>query len=166
MKKKIALILVAIMMLLPGCGSSGAQGSREILVPDLSPEETEANVETIPGDTAEKPDSSTGGSVRLTYSDQVTVDLTDEVASLYFGNPGQSNQNMILRIVIQDTVIAQSGIIPAGYQVQTLSLISDNAFLLQAGRYSGKFVIYYYDQKTDELATINTEIPITVVVEK
>lgn len=164
MKKIIALVLVAVMMFLMGCGSNRSQGSNEILVPDLSPEEAEQNIETIPNDPDTKPDNTNGGAVRLTYSDQVAIKLSEEVASLYFGNPGQSNQDVILRIVIQDKVIAQSGIIPAGYQVKTLSLLHDNVPLLKAGRYSGKFVIYYYDQKTDKLATVNTEIPITVVV--
>ena len=70
-----------------------------------------------------------------------------------------------MRIVIQEKVIAQSGLIPAGYQVETIALLPDTVSLLQAGKYSGKFVIYYYSQETDELATINTEIPITVVVD-
>ncbi len=166
MKKIIALVLLAIMMFLPGCGSSGAQDSNEILVPDLSPEEAEPNIETIPNDPDTKPNNSDGGSVSLTYSDQVAINLREEIASLYFGNPGRSNQDMILRIVIQDKVIAQSGIIPAGYQVKTISLLHDSVSLLKAGRYSGKFVIFYYDQKNGKLATVNTEIPITVVVEK
>lgn len=166
MKKKIALVLVAIMMFFTGCGSSGAQDSNEILVPDLSPEEAEPNIETIHNDTDKKPDNTDGGSVSLTYSDQVAINLREKIASLYFGNPGRSNQDMILRIVIQDKVIAQSGIIPAGYQVKTVSLLQDAVSILKAGRYSGKFVVYYYDQKTGKLATVNTEIPITVVVEK
>lgn len=165
MKKIIALVLVAVMMFLMGCGS-GAQDSNEILVPDLSPEEAEPNIETIPNDTDKKPDNTDGGSVSLTYSDQVAINLREKIASLYFGNPGRSNQDMILRIVIQDKVIAQSGIIPAGYQVKTVSLLQDAVSILKAGRYSGKFVVYYYDQKTGKLATVNTEIPITVVVEK
>lgn len=158
------IVLLLIVLLLSMCNSSRQKHDNEVLVPDVAPEETEPNVETIPNDTDTKPDSIDGGSVRLTYSNQVAIDLSEAVASLYFGNPGRSNQDMVLRIVIRDKVIAQSGLIPAGYQVKTLALLPDAASLLQAGEYSGKFVIYYYDQETDELATVNTEIPITVVV--
>lgn len=160
----IALLL--IVLLLSMYSSSLQKHDHEVLAPDLAPEETEPNIETIPNDTGTKPNNSDGGSVRLTYSDQVTIDLSEADASLYFGNPGQSNQDMILRIIIQDKVIAQSGLIPAGYQIQNLALLPDATSLLQLGTYSGKFAIYYYDQETDELASVNTEIPITVVVGK
>lgn len=158
------IVLLLILLLLTMCHSSVQKPNNEVLIPDLAPDETEPNVETIPNDTSTKADSTNGGSVRLTYSDKVTIDLSEEVVTLYFGNPGRSNQDMILRIVIQDEVIAQSGLIPSGYQVETIALLPDVASLLQVGKYSGKFMIFYYDQKTSELATVNTEIPITVVV--
>lgn len=158
------IVLLLIALLLSMCHSSLKKQGNEVLIPDLAPEETEPNVETIPNDTSTKADSTNGGSVRLLYSDRVTIDLSDDMASLYFGNPSRSNQDMILRIVIQEEVIAQSGLIPAGYQVETLELLPDTSSMLRAGTYSGKFVIYYYNQENDERATINTEIPITVVV--
>ena len=160
------IVLLLIALLLSMCHSSLKKQGNEVLIPDLAPEETEPNVETIPNDTSTKADSTNGGSVRLLYSDRVTIDLSDDMASLYFGNPSRSNQDMILRIVIQEEVIAQSGLIPAGYQVETLELLPDTSSMLRAGTYSGKFVIYYYNQENDERATINTEIPITVVVGK
>lgn len=161
----IAIIIpLLIVLLLSMCHSSIQKQGNEVLIPDFAPEETEPNIETIPNDTSTKADNTTGGSVRLTYSDKVTIDLSEAVASLYFGNPGRSNQDMILRIVIQDEVIAQSGLIPSGYQAETMELLPDAVSLLQAGTYSGKFAIFYYNQETGELATINTEIPITIVV--
>ena len=158
------IVLLLIALLLSMCHSSLKKQGNEVLIPDLAPEETEPNVETIPNDTSTKADSTNGGSVRLLYSDRVTIDLSDDMASLYFGNPSRSNQDMILRIVIQEEVIAQSGLIPAGYQVETLELLPDTSSMLRAGTYSGKFVIYYYNQENDERATINTEIPISIVV--
>ena len=160
----IAIILSAL--LLSVCFSSLHKQGGEVLIPVLAPEETEPNVETIPNDTSTKADNTNGGSVRLTYSDKVTIDLNDKIATLYFGNPGRSNRDMILRIVIQDEVIAQSGLIPSGYQVETIELLPEAVSLLQTGAYSGKFAIFYYSQETGELATINTEIPITVVIRK
>lgn len=136
-----------------------------VLLPDFAPDETEAYLEEIPNDTSTKADSTNGASVRLTYSDEVTIDLRSETASLYFGNPRRSNQNVILRIIIQDEVIAQSALIPSGYQLKTMALLPDAASVLQTGSYRGKFAIYYYDQESDALAALNTEIPITVTVE-
>lgn len=135
-----------------------------MLIPDFAPDSMDENIEKIPNDTSTKDSNTNGASVRLTYSDEVTIDLRKETASLYFGNPARSNQNMILQIVIQGEAIAQSGLIPAGYQVKTIDLLTDVTSILQSGSYHGKFMIYYYDQETDELATINTEIPIIVTV--
>ena len=88
------------------------------------------------------------------------------MASLYFANPGRSNQDIILRIVVQDEVIAQSGLIPAGYQLKKMELLKDRLYWLKEKKYNGKFVIYYYDQKTGKLATVNTEIPLKIMAEK
>lgn len=98
------------------------------------------------------------------YSDEVKVNLQSETASLYFGNPERSNQDMILQIVIQEEVIAQSDLIPSGYQLQSIQLLPQATSMLQTGSYQGKFIIHYYDQKIGEHATVNTEIPITVAV--
>ena len=158
----IALLLTVLIFTV--CYSFFQKQGTEVLIPDVAPEETEPNVETIPDDTSTKADSSNGGSVRLLYSDKVTIDLSEQVASLYFGNPSRSNQDMILRIVIQEEVIAQTELIPAGYQLKSLALLPDAASMLRVGTYSGKFVLYYYSQENNERATVNTEIPITIVV--
>ena len=53
-----------------------------------------------------------------------------------FANPAESNQDMVLQIVIQETEVAQSGRLVPGKQVTKLTL-SDNVEL-QAGTYEGK----------------------------
>ena len=121
-----------------------------VLAPDYAPEETEAYAQTIPNDSGEKKKSEDGGgSVSLTYSNQVSIDLSDESASLMFANPGRSNQDMIIQIVIQDQVIVQSG-----------------AKKLSPGGYEGMFLILYYSQETGEKAIVNTEIPIHITVKE
>ena len=136
------------------------------LVPDYAPE-VEEQATPIPGDTGEKAETpSKGGSVRLTYSDQVTIDLSDKTAALIFANPQKSNQDMVLQIVIQDVVIAQSGRLVAGNQITTLDLLEHSAAKLESGGYEGKFVVFYYNQMSGQKATVNTEIPVTISVKK
>ena len=138
-----------------------------ILVPDYAPKETEAHAEVIPSDSGAQSGSETdGGSVTLTYSDQVSIDLSEERASLVFINPGKSNQNMLLQIVIQKEVVVQSGIILPGRQVRVLDLLDGAAEKLAPGGYDGCFSIYYYHPETGEKAMINTEIPIRIEVRK
>src|SRR5699024_4040454 len=76
-----------------------------VLAPDYAPQEEEVNAETIPGDSGEKMDNPEGGgSVSPTYSRDVSIDLSEETASLLFANPGKSNQDIVLQIVIQGEV--------------------------------------------------------------
>ena len=93
-----------------------------------------------------------------------TIDLSDNTAKLLFANPYKSNQDMLIQIVIQDTVILQSGILNPGYRVTRLDLF-DNVKLSE-GKYNGKFVIYYYQRDTGEKAMLNTEIPLTITVKE
>lgn len=135
------------------------------LAPDYAPQEEEQNAESIPNDTGAKMENPEGGgSVSLTYSREVSIDLSDETATLLFANPGKSNQDMVLQIVIQDTVIVQSGTLKPGNQVTALELLDGAAKKLSAGTYEGNFNVLYYNPETGEKAIVNTEIPITITV--
>ncbi len=136
-----------------------------VLAPDYAPQEEEVNAETIPGDTGEKLDNPEGGgSVSLTYSRDMQIDLSEKTATLLFANPGKSNQDMVLQIVIQGEVIVQSGTLKPGNQVTRLSLIDGMEKKLSAGVYEGNFAVLYYHPETGEKAIVNTEIPITITV--
>lgn len=158
------LLLVAILCL---CVAVWALFFREtvVLAPDYAPQQEEELAETIPDDTGDKMEQPQGGgSVSLTYAREVTIDLVGETASLYFANPGRSNQDIVLQIVIQDTVVVQSGTLKPGNQVSSLNLLSGAKDQLTAGVYNGKFNVLYYDPLSGEKAIVNTEIPITITV--
>lgn len=135
------------------------------LTPDYAPQEEEQNAEPIPDDSGEKlEDPEDGSSVSLTYSREVTISLSEKEASLLFANPGKSNQDMVLQIVVQGEVIVQSGTLKPGNQVTALALMDGMDEKLSAGTYEGNFVVLYYDPETGEKAIVNTEIPITITV--
>ena len=135
------------------------------LTPDYAPVEKEENAENIEGDDDTKLEADEGGgAVGLTFSDKITIDLSDKKAALYFANPGKSLQDMVLQIVIQDTVIAQSGALKPGNQVTLLELPENMAKKLSAGVYEGLFNVLLYHPETGEKAIVNTEIPITITV--
>lgn len=134
------------------------------LTPDYAPQEEE-NVESMGDEGDEKLEAAEGGgAVSLAYSDEVAITLSEETASLYFGNPTRSTQSIVLQLVIQDTVVMQSGLIEPGNQVSTLSLLTGAADILEPGGYDGKFVVLYYDPDTGVQAIVTTEIPVTVTV--
>lgn len=160
----IILLIVIILLLIRMC--SPLPEKNEVLLPDYAPEVSEPHAEQIPGDTCEKPENQGSESVSLTYSNQVIIDLSENSASLYFANPSRSNQDLIIQIVIQDEVIAQSALIPAGYQIETLDLLNDAVKKLREGGYEGTFMVHYYSQNTGGRAMVNTEIPIHIVIKK
>ena len=139
--------------------------SNPVLTPDYAPQQEEQNAEAIPNDTGSKMENPEGGgSVSLTYSREVSIDLSSEKATLLFANPGKSNQDMVIQIVIQDTVIVQSGTLKPGNQVTALNLLNGAAKKLSAGTYEGNFNVLYYNSETGEKAIVNTQIPITITV--
>lgn len=136
-----------------------------MLMPDYAPVATEVNAMPIPGDSGTADKAETGsGSVSLTYSNQVSIDLIEMNASLLFANPGKSNQDMVLQLVIQDTVILQSGRLTPGNQIMGLNMAENAANMLVPGGYEGEFLVSYYDPSTGEKAIVNTRIPVSVTV--
>lgn len=161
----ILLIITAIAICVTGWALFVRNDDAVVLTPDYAPQEEEQNAESIPGDDGEKMENPEGGgSVSLTYSRDVSVNLSTESATLLFANPGKSNQNIVLQIVIKDTVIVQSGTLKPGNQVTVLNLLEGAAQKLSVGTYEGNFNVLYYDPNTSEKAMVNTEIPITITV--
>lgn len=141
------------------------RSSQIALVPDYAPVATEAHAQPIPGDAGGQSAAQPGsGTVSLTYSTEVSMDLSSRSVTLLFANPGRSNQDMVLQIVIQDTVILQSGRLTPGNQVTQLELTGDAAEMLSPGGYEGCFRIFYYDIESGDKAIVNTEIPISITV--
>ena len=171
-KTTIIIAILAVITVAALCVTMWALFLREpddsnkvILAPDYAPQNKEENAETIPDDTSDKMENPEGGgAVSLTYSNEVTIDISDKAAALYFANPGKSNQDMVIQIAIRDTVILQSGTLSPGNQVKLLNLLEGAEEMLQPGGYEGKFIVIYYDQTNGEKSMVNTEIPITINV--
>ncbi|MCD8120588.1 MAG: hypothetical protein LUE29_14125 [Lachnospiraceae bacterium] len=167
--KLLIILLLLLITVIAVCITIWALFFRETktvtLSPDYAPQETEENAEAIGDDDDEKLEASEGGgAVSLSYSTEVTIDLSEETATLYFANPSKSTQDMVLQLVIQDTVVIQSGLLVPGNQVASLNLLDGAADLLEEGGYDGEFLVLYYDPDSREKAVVNTEIPVTITV--
>ena len=171
-KTTIIIAILAVITVAALCVTMWALFLREpddnnkvILNPDYAPQNKEENAETIPDDTGDKMEPPEGGgAVSLTYSNEVKIDISDKAAAVYFANPGKSNQDMVIQIAIQDTIILQSGTLSPGNQVKILNLLEGAEDMLQPGGYEGKFIVLYYDLTSGEKSMVNTEIPITINV--
>ncbi len=170
-KKRWLLLLLLLLLLLIAGGTSaltlhfwGAKKSAASSAP--IPPKIEANAETIAGaSSAQKLEAPKGGgAVSLTYSKSVRLNLAQKKAFLVFGNPASSNQEAMVRLEIQNTVILQSGSLTPGTKVTELNLAQGAEKKLTAGTYDGKFVVSFYDRASGRWAKLNAEIPVTVTV--
>lgn len=140
--------------------------SDSVLTPDYAPQSVEENAEPIGDESGEKLEQPEGGgSASLIYSKDVVIDLSDKTATLLFGNPSRSNSDIVVRLIIRDKVILQSGRIVPGNKVTSLNLLEGSEKMLLPGGYNGKFVVFYYNPTTGEKAMINTEIPVSITIQ-
>lgn len=164
---KILILLLLLLLILSLCITIWALFFREsapVLAPDYAPE-IERHAEQIDSDSSTKLEAPLGGgAVSLTYSKNVSINLSDKKINLMFTNPSKSTADIVLQLVIKDTVIMQSGRLLPGNKVTTLDLLDSAESQLSSGGYDGKFVVLYYDQQSGEKAMVNTEIPVTVTV--
>jgi len=135
---------------------------------DYAPIDADPGVIKI--DDGGKKSSSSGSKVSLKYKNKVVVDTKEKKLELFYENTSNSNQNVVLEIMAsnpddQDTefMISKSGFIPVGYGIYELSLL--DAIELNMKEYSGRMVVKYYDEKTGEIASVDTNIPILIEVE-
>lgn len=126
------------------------------LLPDRAPVNVEENA-VINNEAEEKMDTpSGGGGASLSYAKEITIDLAAGLATLYFENPGKSPHDAAIFIVVQDTVILQSNLLPPGSLLTSLP-IPEKGVPLERGSYDAKILVQFYDEKGSPLA-VNAQI--------
>lgn len=167
-KRKQILIIALVLILLITIGISVwalfFRSTTPVLAPDYAPQQVEENAEPIDNDSGGEKlqQQQGGGAVSLTYSKEVSIDLSDKAVYLMIANPQKSNQNLLIQIIVHDSVVVQSGLLVPGCQITKLNLW--DSVKLSAGKYDGKIVVYYYQPDSGEKAMLNTEIPLTISV--
>lgn len=137
----------------------------EPITPDYPPMGTEENQKPLDEPpTPPASDAEGGGSINVTYSPRVTVDLSEGTVRLLYANPSVSNQNVAILLMIGDLVVAKSNLITPGHGVENLPLEAYAANRLQAGGYDGELVIRAYHPETQEKAMVDTRGRITFTV--
>lgn len=161
----LTLLFIAMVAILVAIWTIHWRGP-QILEPDFPILDIDPNARPIEGDDDDylNTGNSGGGSVVLKYIYDVAVDLSDETVELYFGLPRRSDKNAVVQIVIGDVLVAQSGRLPPGYEIDTLTLQDAAKSRLQQGMYNGELRIYYYNGETGERAIVNTKIEVTITV--
>ena len=126
------------------------------LLPDRAPVDVEENA-VINNEAEQKIDTPPGGGgASLSYAKEITIDLAAGLATLYFENPGKSPHDAAIFIVVQDTVILQSNLLPPGSLLTSLP-IPEKGVPLERGSYDAKILVQFYDEKGSPLA-VNAQI--------
>jgi len=172
MKKRNVIIILLLALITVGAVTTTVivllnRDNTPVLAPEYAPQDTDDNAKPIENDDNTKLEAAEGGgAVSLTYSKEVTITLSDKKANVVFQNPGKSTKDIVLQLIIEsdgkEVVMAQSDLLPAGYMLNTMTLL-DTA-KLSAGGYNGKFNVLYYDPDSGERAIVNTNIPLTITV--
>jgi hypothetical protein len=170
---ELLLVMGAISAILLMQGCQGAETKEEtkvavVLEPDYAQMAPDAAAETIPDDDSEKVEvAQGGGSVTISFMDNVEYNLSTGLVTMYYQNPNASTHNVVVQVILisgeNEYLLAQSGILQPGYQVTSLTADEDAPQLSQGG-YNGKLKLLFYDPETGERAIVDTDIPCTVTV--
>ena len=180
MSKREILRVIALLLLLTvtatvllACKKKGQEtptptpSDNSLLAPDYAPPAQEEGASDIEGEQSGNKLTSGGGgggAAGMTWEGTVNIFLTAKKATLRFENPSRSYNNIVLQLVMQDTLIFQSGLLTPGKQLREIALADGIAERLQVGGYNAEFVVTYYDPDTNEKAILNSKLPVTVVV--
>ena len=105
-----------------------------------------------------------GGSVTLRYQATAEIDRESGTVAIAFIDPASSDQGMVIQLLIQGEVLAESGLLPPGTAVYTLELLPGAVERLEPGGYDGSFLVSYYDTESGQRAVLQTEAEICVTV--
>ncbi len=105
-----------------------------------------------------------GGSVGISCSPKVKIDRSENKATLMFQNPSRSNNDMVVRLVVQDTLLAESGKLVPGKEIDSMEILEESVHKLQLGTYEGTFIISLYDHDTGEKAMMESSVNVQVEV--
>lgn len=141
------------------------EATGEVTAPvEIFPEDDPNILPVNPED--EIPTDENGNSVGLIYTTEATVNLATNASEIYFINPPDSKQHLVLELYVMNgdeaVRIGASGLIRAGNGLTYLEF--ENNAILHQGKYSGKYKVYAYDAVTAEKAIIEVEIPMEIMV--
>jgi hypothetical protein len=174
MKKRILLILLVGVMLLGlfavtfvSCGDDETPEG-PVTIPGITPDYPAPPLEEGAEDVADSENKldapEGGGAVGMIYSNEVEIDLSDKKATLLFANPNRSTHNVSVQLIVQDIVLAGSGLLTPAKRITTLDL--KDGVNVPAGVYAqnAKLLVRFYDPETNECSIVNSEIIVTVTV--
>lgn len=163
----VAGIIVGAILLFGGDEEPETPGGT-VTVPGITPDypapPLDEGAEDVEDDEEKLDAPEGGGAVGMIYSNEVEIDLSDKKATLLFANPNRSTHNVTVQLVVQDVVLAESGLLTPAKRITELAL--KDGITVPEGVYAqnAKFVVRFYDPETNACSIVNSEIAVTVTV--
>ena len=160
--KKIIIIILILLMLIGFYIKSSTEYNTSIptTFPELHNYAIKINDESHLTDE----DSDENKSAVVICGSNATVHLNDNIVDYYYKNVYRSKSSVVIQLLIDNKVIAQSGGLPPGYQ--TYKIDYNQKIKLSPGTYEGVVIISFYNLDTNELETVNSKISIPIIIEK
>ena len=163
----VAIIVIGAILLFGGDdGPDTPDGTVTIpgITPDYPAPPEDEGAEDVEDDEEKLEAPEGGGAVGMIYTTEVEIDLSDKKATILFANPNRSTHNVTVQLVVQDVVLAESGLLTPGKRITSLDL--KDGINVPAGVYAenAKFVVRFYDPETNACSIVNSEIAVTVTV--
>lgn len=138
--------------------------NKEVIAPDFMPVEQDEKADKIIGetDTSKMEKEEGGGSVTVICKDEAVISLGSGKISMFYQNPSRSNSAVVVQLLIGETVIAQSGSIRPGYELEEMEFL--NNIELSVGGYNGSMKIFYYDEETNEKSIVESVVEAEIFV--
>lgn len=134
------------------------------ITPDYPAPPLDAGAEDVEDDEEKLDAPEGGGAVGMIYSNEVEIDLSDKKATLLFANPNRSTHNVSIQLIVQDVVLAESGLLTPAKRITSLDV--KEGINIPAGVYANnaKILVRFYDPETNACSIVNSEIVVTVTV--
>jgi len=106
------------------------------------------------------------GSDTITYSSMATINLKTQKISMLYKHDLDSTNDVKIELYLvgenSNLLVAESGIIPAGYQITEMSLKSGIANMPSVGTYQGLMKIIYLSDEGN--TSTNVDIPLEIAI--
>jgi len=165
----LVIALVAVVDIALSIRTGGEAAPAVVLEPDYATIEVDNNATPMEptGDEQKAQVSQGGGSVTISFQDNVRYDLATGEVTLFYQNPYASTHDVVVQVILvsgeNEYLLGQSGLLQPGYEVTLIPGESDLPSL-SAGGYTGKLKLLFYDPDTGERAIVDTDIPTTITV--
>lgn len=126
------------------------------IIPELHPYATNISMQNDDNSEMEIPNQ--GGGAVVICSSSATVHQSNKIVDFYYKNTSRSKSTVVLQLLINGQVIAQSGAIPPGYQTLVIDLNPD--IDLEEGNQNGVLIISFYNIDTRKKESVNSKINI------